>query len=62
MNSMQLVAIIEVCLRTGKTALEIAERLCLRNDGTPLPTLEEFQRDTQKLREMKDLAKGKDDA
>ena len=59
---MQIVALIDACLRAGKTALDIAERLCLRNDGHPLPTLEEFQRDTQKLREMKDLAKGKDDA
>lgn len=62
MNSMQIVAVIDACLRTGKTALEIAERLCLRNDGVPLPTLEQFRQETQKLRELADLVKKENDA
>ena len=56
MNSMQLVALLDACLRTGKTAVEIAERLCLRNDGKPLPSLEEFEKETEQLRGLKPLS------
>lgn len=55
MNSMQLVALIDACLRAGKTAVEIAERLCLRNDGHPLPTLADFEKETEALRSLPKL-------
>lgn len=61
MNSVQLVALIDVCLRTGKTAVEIAERLCLRNDGNPLPSLEDFRKETERLRELGPLSGEKED-
>ena len=56
MNSMQLVALLDACLRTGNTAVEIAARLCLRNDGKPLPSLEDFKKETEELRSLEKLA------
>lgn len=38
------------------SAEEIAERLCLRNDGKPLPSLEDFQKETEELRSLEKLA------
>lgn len=60
MTTMEMINLIDTGMRTGLTALEIGQRLSAEHGGYTLPTPEQFERDLQALRTLRDLTPGKD--